>query len=78
MTSEIIRAAVEYVRNVYKAKKKSGTPVYRNVDGLTVSAEFVKVIIDRVWLCGNVSPTSIVIFLYLLALNIYVFGSNRF
>ena len=52
LTPEIIGAAVQYVRNACKARKKNGTPVYRNVDGLTVSAEFVKVIVDRGWLCG--------------------------
>ena len=58
--------------------KKNGTAVYQNVDGLTVSVEYVKVIVDRGWLCGAISPTTIVTFLALLGLNIYVFGSDLF
>ncbi|CAM0903297.1 unnamed protein product [Alopecurus aequalis] len=54
LTPEIIGAVVQHVRNACKARKQYGTPVYRNANGLTVSAEFVRVIIDKEWLCAGV------------------------
>ena len=78
LTPEIIAAAVQYVRKACKANKKYGTILYQNASGLKATAEFIKVIIDRQWLCSAVSPTTGFILLFSVVLNIYVLGSHLF
>ena len=79
LTPEIIDAAVQYVRKTCKARRKDkrGMIVYQNADGAGAMAEFVQVILDRGWLCGAISPTTGVILLFFLGLNIYVLRSDH-
>jgi hypothetical protein len=79
LTPEIIDAAAEYIRIICKSTKKNqrSKTVYENEDGAVARAEFLKPILDRGWLCGTVSPTTDVILLFLLGLNIYVLWSDH-
>jgi hypothetical protein len=79
LTPEIIDAVVEYIRITCKTTKRNqrSKTVYENADGAAVRAEYLKPILDRGWLCGAVSPTTDVILLFLLGLNIYVLWSDH-